>query len=145
MTFMKKQSIENHTRFHPLYHYFMLPLGLFSLIYTGIRLSKADQEHHLDAFLHFLGFLLIFCTIALVRLYALKVQDRAIRAEENFRHFLLTGKPFDSSIKSRQIIALRFASDEEFPALTQQAIEEGLTEKEIKKRIVHWRADYKRV
>jgi hypothetical protein len=78
-------------------------------------------------------------------MYALKVQDRVIRAEENFRHFLLTGKPLDSRIKMRQIIALRFASDEELPVLAQRAIQENLSEKEIKKAIINWRADYKRI
>jgi hypothetical protein len=142
---MSPQSFKTHTRFHPFYHYFLLPLALFGLIYSGIRLAKADAEHHLDAFLIFLGFVLIFCTTSLIRLYALKVQDRVIRAEENFRHYLLTGKQLDSRIKTRQIIALRFASDEELPGLTQRAIQENLSEKEIKKAIINWRADYRRI
>ncbi len=142
---MTQQNLKNHTRLHPFYHYFMMPLGLFGLIYSGIRLANADAEHHLDAFLIFLGFVLIFCTTSLIRIYALKVQDRVIRAEENFRHYLLTGKPLDSRIKMRQIIALRFASDEELPVLAQRAIQENLSEKEIKKVIINWKADYKRI
>jgi hypothetical protein len=61
------------------------------------------------------------------------------------RHFVLTGKPLDSRLRLSQIIALRFASDLEFPALAQKAAEEGLSSKEIKQSIQNWRADYNRV
>jgi hypothetical protein len=142
---MSQQNITNHTRFHPLYHYFLMPLGLFGLIYSGIRLAKAPADHHLDALLIFIAFILIFCSIALVRIYALKVQDRVIRSEENFRHFILTGKPLESRLTTRQIIALRFASDEEMPSLAQRAIQENLSEKEIKNAITNWRADHRRI
>jgi hypothetical protein len=79
------------------------------------------------------------------RRFALKAQDRAIRAEENIRHFILTGKPLDTGLRLRQIIALRFASDEEMPALAQRAITEKLSSKQIKQAIKNWRADYHRV
>jgi hypothetical protein len=75
----------------------------------------------------------------------LKAQDRAIRAEESLRHFVLTGKPLDSRLRTGQIVALRFASDAEFPALAQKAAEEGLSSKEIKQSIQNWRADHYRV
>ncbi len=139
------QQYKNHVRFHPLYHYFLTPVGLFGLIYSGIRLAKASPEHHLDSMLIFLAFVLLACTIALVRTYSLKVQDRVIRAEENFRHFLLTGKPLDSRLKTSQVVALRFASDEEFAALAERAVRENLGAKEIKLAIRSWRADYRRV
>ena len=79
------------------------------------------------------------------RSFALKAQDRAIRAEENFRHYLLTGKPISKGIKMRQIIGLRFASDEEFPGLVERAEKENLSEKEIKQQIKNWKADTYRV
>lgn len=81
----------------------------------------------------------------MVRTYALKAQDRAIRAEEQLRHFMLTGKPFDSRLNIRQIIALRFASDEELPALAKKAAEEKLRSKEIKQQIKDWREDNYRI
>jgi hypothetical protein len=77
--------------------------------------------------------------------FALKAQDRAIRAEENFRHFILSGKPFDKNLRMGQIIALRFASDEEFLALAQRAVAENLSAKDIKMAIKNWRGDYNRV
>jgi hypothetical protein len=73
--------------------------------------------------------------------FALKAQDRAIRAEENFRYYLATGKVFPTEIKMGQIIALRFAGDDEFVALTEKAIAENLSNKEIKSLIKNWKAD----
>jgi len=79
------------------------------------------------------------------RVFALKAQDRAIRAEENFRHFILTGKPLDGRLRMTQIIALRFAPDDEFPPLAKKAVEEKLRSKEIKAAIQNWKADHNRV
>jgi len=79
------------------------------------------------------------------RTFALKAQDRAIRAEEALRYFILTGKPLDSRLEVRQIIALRFASDDEFPALATRAAEHTMTPDDIKKSVKYWRADTNRV
>jgi hypothetical protein len=73
--------------------------------------------------------------------FALKAQDRAIRAEENFRYYLATGKPFPKELTIGQIIALRFAADDEFIALAAKAVAENLSSKEIKSQIKNWKAD----
>ena len=89
---------------------------------------------------------LIFVLIAwYARTFALKAQDRAIRAEEGLRYYILTGKAFPSELKISQIIALRFASDAEYLALLDRAIKENLSNKEIKMAIQNWKADYHRV
>jgi len=75
------------------------------------------------------------------RTFALKAQDRAIRAEESLRHFIMTGKPFDKRLGIKQIIALRFAPDEEFLELCSKAAGGNLTPEEIKKEIKNWRED----
>jgi hypothetical protein len=75
------------------------------------------------------------------RTFAVKVQDRAIRAEENFRHFIMTGKPLDSRLAMGQIISLRFADDAEYLELLQRAINENLKPADIKKAIKNWKAD----
>ena len=75
----------------------------------------------------------------------MKAQDRAIKAEENMRHFMLTGKLLDSRITVRQIVGLRFASDEEFVSLAKRAVEENLTEDAIKRAVKNWKSDYYRV
>ena len=79
------------------------------------------------------------------RTFALKAQDRAIRAEERLRYFIMTQKDLPSDLKLSQIIALRFASDEEFLPLVEKAIAEKLTAKEIKAQIKNWKGDYHRV
>jgi hypothetical protein len=81
----------------------------------------------------------------IARLFSLKAQDRAIRAEENLRHYVMTGKLLNPKLTVRQIIGLRFASDDEFVALAGRAVEENLSEDAIKKAVKNWRADTYRV
>jgi hypothetical protein len=81
-------------------------------------------------------FLYVFC-----RTFALKAQDRAIRAEEQLRHYVLTGKLLDSRLSVKQIVGLRFASDGEFAALARRAADESLPPEAIKKAVASWRAD----
>jgi hypothetical protein len=112
---------------------------------SAINLFKANSENLYDASLMALAFFLLFNITGMARMYALKAQDRAIRAEENFRHFILTGKPLDNRLRMAQIIALRFAADQEFPTLAQRAITENLNPAQIKKEISVWKPDYNRV
>ena len=79
------------------------------------------------------------------RAFALRAQDRAIRAEERLRHFQLTGQPLDPQLRMSQIIALRFASDAEFPVLAKKAVSENLSNRQIKQAINSWKADHYRV
>lgn len=73
-----------------------------------------------------------------------RVQDRAIRAEENHGHRVLTGKDLSPALTMRQIVALRFASEGELAALAAQAEAESLSGENIKKKIKEWRPDYHR-
>ena len=75
------------------------------------------------------------------RFFALRAQDRAIRAEERLRHFMLTSKPLDPRLTMRQIIGLRFASDAEFPELAARAAQESLSQDAIKQAVKNWRPD----
>ena len=79
------------------------------------------------------------------RIFPLQAQDRAIRAEENLRHFVLTGKLLDPRLSVKQIVGLRFASDAEFPELARKAAAEGMSLDDIKKSVKNWRADYDRL
>jgi len=91
---------------------------------------------------------LSFCVLLpmfLCRMFAVKAQDRGIRAEENLRHFALTGKLLDARLTIRQIIGLRFASDDEFVWLAKEAVEKNLAEDAIKKAVRKWRGDTYRV
>ncbi len=138
------QNFTNHSRLHPFYHYFIAPLVIGGVLASAwMLLCNANTVW--QSFLLFFISLTLASTAALLRLYALKVQDRVIRSEENFRHFRLTGSALNQNLRMSQIIALRFASDDEFPALTARALNEKLTAKQIKEAIINWRADYWRI
>ena len=142
---MNNQNYSNHQRMVSGYHYFTL-LGIIVLFIGAIvNLVKSSSENLYAASLIVLGSLLLGFTAFYARSFALRAQDRVIRAEENFRHYLLTNKTLSLELNIRQIIGLRFASDEEFPALAEKALEEKMSEKEIKKSIKKWRGDYYRV
>lgn len=142
---MSQQNLSNHARYHPIYHYILAPLTFAGLIGSIVNLFNVEAAGLYSAALLVVVFVLVFILVGLVRLYALKAQDRAIRAEENLRHFILTGKPLDARLRVGQVVALRFAADEEMPSLAQRAAEEGLGSKEIKQAIKHWKADFYRV
>ena len=139
------QNFSNHTRRDPLFHFFILPVFAITLIVTIVHLVRRPGLH--SAWLVVVVIAAI-AAILEIRLYALKVQDRVIRLEERLRLASL----LDASLRPRipefteaQLIALRFASDAELPALGARALNEKLTAQEIKKAIQHWRPDYWRV
>ncbi|MBL7724630.1 MAG: hypothetical protein JNK27_10800 [Chitinophagaceae bacterium] len=141
-----EQNFKNHIRLVPMYHGVAFLLAISGLIGSIINLlNHHDAGNHYSAALLVVVFLVLILLLWYARVFALKAQDRAIRAEENFRHFILSGKPLDKQLRLSQIIALRFASDEEFPALAKKAVEEKLSQKQIKQVIQNWRADYHRV
>lgn len=142
---MQTQQYSNHKRFDPLWHFTATPLTLIGLVASLINLFRCSETNCYTAILLVLIFLILTVLVMLVRFYSLKVQDRAIRTEEALRHFILTGQPLDKRLKTGQIIALRFASDQEFAALARRAAEEQLTPDQIKQAIQHWKADMRRV
>lgn len=143
---MSEQNFKNHSRLIPLYHGVAFLLAIAGLIGSIINLlCHHNPSNHYSAALLVVVFFLIILILWYARVFALKAQDRAIRAEENFRHFILTGKPFDSKLTIAQIIGLRFACDEEFPALAIKAVDEKLSQKQIKQAVKNWRADHYRV
>jgi Family of unknown function (DUF6526) len=141
----KKQDYNTHRRIVPGFHVgtFLLALSIFI---GGLIQCISDCPQNLFSGMLFAGTGLALTLIALyARQFAAKAQDRAIRAEENFRHFILTGKPLDSRLTPSQIVALRFASDAEFPSLAMKAADQRIKNDDIKKLIQDWRADHHRV
>ena len=142
---MTEQQFANHARMHPLYHYVTAPLVLVGLMGSVVNLVNAEPSNFYSASLIVLAFVILLFIGAMLRTYALKAQDRAIRAEESLRYFILTGKAIDTRLRMGQIVALRFASDDEFVALAEKAATEGLSGKQIKQLIQNWKADYRRI
>ncbi|MFN5803689.1 MAG: DUF6526 family protein [Sphingomonadales bacterium] len=142
---MNTQNYSNHARFDPLWHFTAMPLTLAGLVASIVNLVRCSEVNCFMSVLLVLIFFIMATVVALVRSYGLKVQDRAIRAEERLRHFVLTGQPLDKRLRMGQIVALRFATDEEMPALAKRAAEESLTPKQIKEAIKVWKADLRRV
>src|SRR6187399_1010190 len=114
---MREQNFRNHSRYIILWT-FITPLILLAILGGSIvNLIHADAHTHYSAALILLISLVLFIIYWYARVFALKAQDRAIRAEENLRHFILTGKPLPYKLTIYQVIALRFAGDEEFVSL----------------------------
>jgi Family of unknown function (DUF6526) len=142
---MTPQNFKNHTRMVPMFHYVTFTLLLAVLIGSIINLVNAASGNLYSAALLVVLTIAVIFTTFFARSFALKAQDRAIRAEENLRHFALTGKLLDSRLRTSQIIALRFAPDEELLALAKKAVDENLDAKTIKQTIQNWKGDYHRV
>jgi hypothetical protein len=139
------QSLANHARFDPPFHFFILPVFAITVIVAIVQLFRHPSP--LSAWL------VVFMVAAMtavfkIRIYALKVQDRIIRLEERLRLAILVDKPLRAHIvelSESQLIGLRFASDAELPALTARTLSEKLSRAEIKKAVTQWRPDYWRV
>jgi Family of unknown function (DUF6526) len=141
---MEQQNFKNHGRYVFLYHIVTGIAVIATLIGSIVNLAHSSKENVYSASLLVLVALILGSLFWYARAFSLRAQDRAIRAEENLRHFALTGKLLDSRLRLSQIIALRFAIDEEFVSLAKKAAEEGTIGRDIKKAIVNWKGDYHR-
>jgi hypothetical protein len=142
------QNYKNHTRFDPPWHFFIAPALLLNVIFS-IYLTIHHWPNH-----HFILLWWVFMSVVLLmavfraRTHSLKAQDRIIRLEERLRFAaLLPPEELGRSktLTESQIIGLRFASDEELPALVKRTLDQGLTQKQIKESINNWRPDYLRI
>jgi hypothetical protein len=144
---MPVQNYDNHRQTVTGFHRVLLPLLLLTFIGACVNLYLSVGDHQ-GIYSAALLVVLTFCVIMtalFARLFAAKAQDRAIRAEENLRHFALTGKLLDPRLTIKQVIGLRFASDAEFVSLAQRAAEEKLSSDAIKRAVKEWRPDFYRV
>ena len=133
----QEQNLANHSRVDPPFHYFVLPVFLFTFVGTIVREIRVHSWWRLWNIVMALAALL---AVLLARSYAIRVQDRVIRLEERLRL-----GPMAAGLNEKQLIALRFASDEEAPALAEKARIEKLGPKQIKQAIRFWRPDHWRV
>jgi Family of unknown function (DUF6526) len=142
------QNYSNHTRRDPTFHFVVLPVLLINFIATIVVLIHRWPRHiALHAWLVVMALALLLLAVS-ARTHALRVQDRVIRLEERLRYQRLLPSDLlaaSQSLTLRQIIALRFASDAELPALVQRTLRANLEPKAIKQAITNWRADDLRV
>jgi hypothetical protein len=142
------QTYKNHVRFDPPWHFFIAPLLLLNVIlaiYTTIH--RWPVHSHLSIWWIIMSIVLLMA-VGRARMHAVTVQDRVVRLEERLRFAALL-PPEDlarsHSLTVPQIVALRFASDDELPALVRRTLNENLSPKQIKESINSWKPDYLRV
>ncbi len=143
---MEIQNFQNHSTIHSpktrsqnVFYIIVITLTVFAIAnLCHAIIVSSGRVYALFFVLISIAFISGYFTF---RSFSLKAQDRAIRAEENLRHFVLTGKLLDKSLTISQIIGLRFASDEEFLGLAERAVKEKLSSTDIKKAVKTWRAD----
>ena len=142
------QNYKNHARIDPPFHFFVMPILLLNFIFS-IYVTIHHWPEHWALHLWWIAMSVVFFLMAgFSRAYAAKVQDRIIRLEERLRlHALLPAedRAHIDELSVKQLIALRFASDDELPALVRKTLTQNLEPKAIKQSIVNWRGDYHRV
>jgi hypothetical protein len=143
-----EQSFKNHTRFDPPFHFVLAPILLLNFIFTiAVTIHHWPYSPLIRIWLIVVAFALLL-TAGVARASALRAQDRVIRLEERLRLAALlpaADRPRIDDLSIRQLIALRFASDAELPALFHKTLTQQLEPKAIKQSIVTWRPDTHRV
>jgi hypothetical protein len=147
---MVEQNFANHRKFVPVYHFVAFGILVVNFLWSLFRLiSGLPGVPFFDRLLAALAAFALLVLIWYARVFPLKAQDRVIRLEETLRMERLLPPDLRAGIgelRPGQLIALRFASDEELPELTRAVLEEKIASSdEIKKRIRNWRADHFRM
>jgi hypothetical protein len=144
---MNKGKPKGFMRFDWPFHFVTMPLALISFVWStiyAVQEIRDDGALTVPLLLFGMSLCLLFA-ITRIRIYATKNQDRVVRVEEQFRYFRLTGEALSPELEIAQIIALRYAGDDEFPALYQRAVKEKLNPADIRSAIKYWREDKMRV
>ena len=143
---MEEQNFANHGKFVPTYHFFAVPVFVINFIWSLVRLWKLGFS-----FAGIFGVILAAALVILAfqaRMFALGVQDRVIRLEERLRYAQVLPADLQArcaELTIGQIVAMRFASDAELPALTRRVLDEKVRERKAIKRLIKcWRPDYQR-
>ena len=145
MSKSEPQNLKSHGRLDPPYHFVLLVVLLANLIVSIVHVVRHPCFY--SAWYVVMSVAAILALLKM-RMYPVKVQDRVIRLEERLRLQALAPAEWHSQIYSLtedQLIAQRFAADDEVVELAKQALEHNLNRKQIKERIKDWRADYWRV
>jgi hypothetical protein len=136
------QNFQNHAKYVPLFHFFVLPVLLFNFVWAIVRAVRAPSGGSVEALVVALALVLL---ALYARMFALAVQDRLIRLEMQLR--MQAALPADlrpriPEFSLNQLVALRFASDAEVPALAGKVLSQNIHDrKAIKEMIQNWRSD----
>ena len=145
---MKEQRYDNHIRYYLPHHFIFYPAALILLGTSIYMLIREPDYAWLWISQILLWIMLIWLSFMLRQHYSLTLQNRIVRLELRFRYFALTQQrfePLEQQLSFRQLVALRFAADEEFPALIERTLRENLSPEQIKKSIKNWNPDDMRV
>jgi hypothetical protein len=140
------QTYASHRRYIPEFHFFVLPVLVANIVVTAVQFVL--HPRFITGWIFVLA-IALGIGIWTARAMALRAQDRTIRLEERMR--LNQVLPADlrarlDELKTSQLIALRFAPDEEVPDLVRRALTGELQRQgDIKRAIRNWRPDYLRV
>jgi hypothetical protein len=143
---MEQQSFANHTRWHPPFHFFIMPVLLINFFWVVVLFVKAPAANS--------GWLIVVSLALLLlgfftRINALRVQDRLIRLEEKLRYQQVLPPALTAEMNAltpAQVCALRFAGDDELELIANQVIAGKLGRpKDIKQAVKNWRPDMHRV
>ncbi len=139
------QSFSNHARYLPIFHFVASPItGLAFVHLAWVAITDPTPRHIGDAVL----MLAIACGVFASRIMALTVQNRVIRLEMRLRLKEVLPAALQPRIRElsvRQLVALRFASDAELPALVERTLAgEFAKPKDIKRAITDWQPDHLR-
>jgi hypothetical protein len=145
---MQNQNYSNHRRYYAPHHFIFYPIAAALLILALYFADKYTDDKTGFYLIATVIFLVIWLSFMLRQHYALLLQNRIVRLEMRVRYFQMSGKrfgPAEQKLNFKQIAALRFASDNELPALVDRALNENLSPDDIKKSITSWQPDHMRV
>ncbi|OFW09202.1 MAG: hypothetical protein A3H96_05650 [Acidobacteria bacterium RIFCSPLOWO2_02_FULL_67_36] len=142
----RPQTFENHARIVPLFHIVALPILALNFLWS---LYRVVTRFGMDSVVALLVAFALIVVALFARVFALTAQDRVIRLEMRLRmRELLPAdlQPRIGEFTVAQLVSLRFAADDELPALARRVLEERLTDRKAIKRLVRdWQADNLRV
>lgn len=145
MSETKTQVYANHRRYIVWFHVVLFAIIVVNLVWAVVALAKSFSPAGVRMLLGPTALLLLFL---FTRTFATANQDRVIRLEMRLRLQQLLPADLRGRIRelpTRQLVALRFASDGEMTALVRRALDERLEPDAIKRAITQWQPDLERV
>lgn len=144
----KEQNLKNHMRLDPIIHFFVFPVFILNVAFAIWLAARHWPAHERITIWWIIVSIALLILATKCRMNDNKLQDRIIRLEERLRLQALLGpdeRPHIHELNTSQLIALRFASDDEIPALVRKTLTQNLEPRAIKESIVTWRGDHHRV